>query len=146
MRLIRFATAFALAVSLSFALDGPEWFPTRIVNIEYPLLALQSQTQGAVKIRCGVRADGSVIECKVLSGRLLLAGAVFARIGEWKFRRGPLTASQPPEAVILTFNFRLEEPPVTSTSRHEATFIFEYPDTATIVSHATLLNPIMRGH
>lgn len=139
MKLSRFATAFVLAVSLCHAQDATEWIPSRIVSIDYPLLALQSQTQGVVKIRCRVRADGSAIDCKLISGPPLLARSVSARIGEWRFRHAPLSASQPSGTVILTFNFRLEEPPVTSP--REATFIFEYPDAATILSH-----PILRDH
>src|SRR4051812_17918646 len=95
--------------SACHAEDAAVWTPARIVNIDYPLLALQSRTHGPVEIECMLADDGSVSSAKIRSGSALLGRAVLERIGEWRFRASSSAAPKSPAAVTLTFTFQLEE-------------------------------------
>ncbi len=126
-------------VSPFYGQDGAMWVPARVVNIEYPLLALQSRTQGAVSIECVIAADGSVSTAKVVSGSPLLGGAVLSRIGEWRFRLASgASAAQPPSTVTMTVNFVLEKPVMVQP---KTKFIYDYPNDVTVVSQ-----PLRRTH
>src|SRR5947207_15751927 len=57
--------------SACHAEDAAVWTPARIVNIDYPLLALQSRTHGPVEIECILAGDGSVSSAKIRSGSAL---------------------------------------------------------------------------
>lgn len=119
--------------------QGPTWIPARLVSIDYPLLALQSRTEGVVKVECAIAPDGSVSTAKIASGSPLLGGAVLARIGEWRFRREAGAASVHPEATVtITFQFVLEKAIVVQS---KTKFVFDYPDTATVISQ-----PLRRTH
>src|SRR5215467_12355577 len=93
----------ALILPLPFILDGQHtavWVPARVVNVEYPLLGLQSRTSGSVRIQCDIASDGSVESAKILSGSRLLGEAVIQRIGEWRFRPDSATTSPPSPATV----------------------------------------------
>jgi|DewCreStandDraft_4_1066084.scaffolds.fasta_scaffold89701_1 TonB family protein len=128
---------FMCTVAL-FSWTGPDarWVPARVVSIEYPLLALQSRTQGIVMVRCAIASDGTVSEAKITSGSILLGEAVLQRISEWRFRS--TNASTPTDGVILTFNFVLEQPAQTTP---RTKFVYDYPYNTTIISQ-----PVLRSH
>jgi TonB family protein len=127
----RIGILFFLVTSILLADGDVIWVPEHMVSIEYPLLALQSQMVGVVKVSCMLREDGSLTDAKVLSGPLLLGHAVLGRIGEWRFRRVGGSSPPPPAAVTLTFTFRLDGPPV---GRTKTKFVYDYPFDVTIVS------------
>lgn len=117
--------------------DAPGWIPSRIVGIDYPLLALQSRTHGPVEIECILASDGSVSSAKILSGSPLLGRAVLDRLSEWQFR-ATSSGLQQPAVVTLTLMFRLEEQAV---SAPKTKFVYEYPYTVTVTSQ-----PLLRSH
>lgn len=136
MRICR-ATSFVILTiaSICHAEDDAVWTPARIVNIDYPLLALQSRTHGPVEIECILAGDGSVSSAKIRSGPPLLGRAVLERIGEWRFRAASNAAAKSPAAVTLTFTFQLEEQAV---STPKTKFVYEYPYNVTVTSQPTL--------
>jgi TonB family protein len=71
------------------------WIPTRMVGIDYPVLAQQSRTHGVVKVACTIASDGTVSSAKITSGSLLLGASIQERISQWKFRFTPAGASKP---------------------------------------------------
>src|SRR5262249_20175398 len=108
--------------SACYSEEAPGWTPSRIVGIDYPLLALQSRTHGPVEIECTLAGDGSVSSAKIRSGSPVLGRAVLDRLSEWRFRA--TSASVQPAVVTLTFMFRLEEQAV---STPKTKFVYEYP-------------------
>jgi len=117
--------------SILGAADDVLWIPKHIVSVEYPLLALQSRMNGVVKIACALQRDGTLTECKPLSGPLLLAHAAMGKLSEWRFQ--PIPGTTPPTSTpaVLTFEFRLSGPAV---SRPRTTFVYDHPFQALIVS------------
>ena len=128
------ATAI-LFLTMSCFGQGGGWLPSRIVSVDYPLLALQSRTTGTVTIRCVVELDGLVSSCSLLSGNPVFSGSIFASVRGWKF--SPRLPADPKSSsdVTLTFEFRIEEPP---KARPQTTFVFLYPYNAEVVGHAVL--------
>jgi TonB family protein len=139
MRHYRVAALLILTIaSACHAEDVTGWTPARIVNIDYPLLALQSRTHGSVEIECILAGDGSVSNAKIRSGSTLLGRAVLERIGEWRFRAASNTASKSPALVTLTFTFQLDEQAV---SVPKTKFVYEYPYNVIVTSQ-----PMHRSH
>jgi TonB family protein len=139
MTLYRAAALLILTIgSACHAEDAPAWTPSRIVGIDYPLLAVQSRTHGPVEIECILAGDGSVSSAKIRSGSTLLGRAVLDRLSEWRFRATSASALQQPAVVTLTFMFRLEEQAV---SAPKTKFVYEYPYTVTVTSQ-----PMLRSH
>jgi TonB family protein len=108
-----------------------------VVNIEYPLLALQSRTEGSLTVECLIASDGSVSSAKLLAGSPPLGSAVLSRIGEWRFR---LISEKSPEPsrITMTFTFALERSVV---QQPKVKFIYDFPYDVTVISQ-----PVRRTH
>jgi TonB family protein len=81
------------------------WIPTRMVGIDYPVLAQQSRTHGVVKVACTIASDGTVSSAKITSGSLLLGASILERISQWKFdslRQAPPSLPVPPRGMPRT--------------------------------------------
>ena len=110
----------------------------RLVGLRYPPIATQAQIQGDVKVFCKIGADGKVEGTEAVSGHPILAKAARENASQWLFE---VPAGNPPQewTFALTHRFRLEgeceAPSCTST------FVFEYPDSITVLSPAPHWNP-----
>ena len=110
--------------------------PTRVVAVEYPLLAVQARIQGTVKLEISFDQGGGVTDVRILedvetASKTLLAAAAKTNVSTWKFSTSPKQTTA--RRAMVTYVFRLEG--VTSGKRNES-FVFDYPGTATLVSEA----------
>lgn len=123
--------------SAAIALSG-EWTPSRFVAIDYPLLGVQSDTAGVVKIECNLRDNGLVDTARVKSGSVLLGRHALKSVASWRFRYEGVAASGDSRVAVLIFEFKLTKAaPGPPTSRFE----YVYPDRFIITS-----NRLLRTH
>src|SRR5436309_1189734 len=90
------ALIILMIASACHADDAAVWTPARIVNIDYPLLALQSRTHGPVEIECILAGDGSVSSAKIRSGSALLGRAVLEGLVNGTFAPLPVLLQNHP--------------------------------------------------
>jgi len=79
------------------------------VKPEYPRLALQTRTQGAVVLHAIIGRDGTIASLQVASGHPMLVPAAIDAVRQWRYR--PYTLSGEPIEVetSITVNFVLEK-------------------------------------
>lgn len=121
-----------LSITTAFTADPGVWLATRIVSIEYPLLGLQSRTEGSVIAKCTIGDDGSITTARITSGPLLLGNAVLSRLPGWRFKSRTQMAGAGKQSLNLTFIFRLDD----SVRGPGTVFIFESPYTSIITASA----------
>jgi|GEM_PF-5478855 len=124
-----------LITGLALGSENPNWIPSRIVSIDYPLLAIQSKTYGNVEIECVLRRDGTVENARVVSGSQLLGNFIVRGIREWKFM--PNTIGPNPSAGLLSlyFEYKLGEG---ADGNPKSSFVYDYPNHFTISSKSLL--------
>ena len=44
------------------SLYSQDWFPTKIVGVEYPAVAIAARIQGAVKVKCVLDPEGDLAD------------------------------------------------------------------------------------
>jgi protein TonB len=73
----------------------------------YPLLAVQTHTQGAVVLRAIISKDGSVAELQLVSGHPLLVKAAMDAVRQWRYRPTLLNGEPVEVDTTITVAFRL---------------------------------------
>ena len=73
----------------------------------YPLLAIQTHTQGDVVLRAIISKDGSVAELQVVSGHPLLVRAAMDAVRQWRYRPTFLDGEPVEVDTTITVIFRL---------------------------------------
>lgn len=79
----------------------------RRIEPRYPALAIQTRTQGTVKLQAIIAADGSIERLQTLSGHPLLVPAALHAVRQWRYR--PTLLSGNPVSVVtqIEVHFRL---------------------------------------
>ena len=98
---------------------------------DYPESARRARITGIVVVRAGVDKEGSVVSA-TSDGPEALRDPAERNCKEWRFSPGEV------REIKITYDFRLEEPKV--SSRPTADVSFDLPDKVTITSHALLAN------
>jgi protein TonB len=73
----------------------------------YPLLAIQTRTQGDVVLRAIIGKDGSVAELQVVSGHPLLVKAAMDAVRQWRYKPTLLNGEPVEVDTTITVSFRL---------------------------------------
>jgi TonB family protein len=110
-------------------------------ELEYPLLAAQSGTEGIVTVRCELEKDGQVRAVKVLSGPRILADAAAANALKWRF---PEPKAQKDTEIILTYDFQLRG--TTRESRSNSAFVFNSPNHIIVSTRRPYITPSSRSN
>jgi protein TonB len=79
----------------------------RKVQPQYPPLAKQTRTQGAVVIDCVVDKQGNVTQVKLVSGHPLLVEAALQAVRQWKYQPTLLNGEPVAVEMIVTVTFTL---------------------------------------
>jgi TonB family protein len=122
--------AILLVAGCCFSQDA--WQVQRLVALtQYPMLPRMANIQGTVELRCSIADDGTVNECRVISGHPLLNGVAIGNLKSWTFKRAPGTHSAASE-VTMIYNFELSGAAVRVDPKIE--FSFELPNHVKFVS------------
>lgn len=109
--------------------------PVRLESLSYPLLALQSRTQGAVSVECQLSSTGEVTDTRIISGPKLFHAPVVANVQKWRFARLETTDST---FIVLRYEFKLEG---VTEGVPKGSFVYEHPYRVTVTSEAPHLQP-----
>jgi TonB family protein len=74
---------------------------------DYPAQALQSKLQGAVLLQIWIRKDGTVRDLEVANGPLLLCGAAYNAVKQWRYKPFQMNGQSVEAKTYVTVNFRL---------------------------------------
>ena len=135
MRLGIFLLSYCLS-GVSQALLAEGWKPLRVVGLDYPAIARGTALEGTVVVECRLDKKGKVTAADVRfesrSNRTLesLRDAAIENATKWRFMKTAGSVIQGSGA-MLKYQFKLRGT-TRSTPRQE--FIFEYPDTVTVIS------------
>lgn len=77
------------------------------VEPEYPEEARVAGIQGPVVLEVHIRADGSVKQCKIVSGEPVLASAAMTAVSQWRFKPHRVNGQPVEMQTTITLNFRL---------------------------------------
>ena len=77
------------------------------VQPDYPILARETQTSGAVVIDCVIDEHGNVVRMKVISGKPLLIKAAFDAVKQWKYAPTLLNGTPIPVEMSVVVHFNL---------------------------------------
>jgi TonB family protein len=130
----------ALSILMFFdvaVLPAQDWLPTRIVGIDYPVLAIQAGISGTVRIKCILDEDGKVLSAEILGVgpsngiRSLLAPAAQQNALRWVFSKSNPVAQQQ-RSTVITYDFRFEANPNPNYLRSR--FIFDFPQSVHIIA------------
>jgi TonB family protein len=101
-------------------------------SLKYPVLALQTNYQGAVVVRVKLDSDGKVAEATAISGHKLLIPDCLANARKWRFQPN---ASH---AAVIVYNFRLRYGKCKPAGKF---FTLETPNFATITGCGIMVQP-----
>jgi len=120
-------TVTLLAIAASWGNTDQDG-PLRVVSLHYPCLALKGRVQGAVRVQCAIREDGTCPDVKPVAGHPLLLQSALENLKKWRYK-----PSARPRSVLVEYRFvigtaakSVYEPDVVST--------FDSPNTVTIVA------------
>jgi periplasmic protein TonB len=77
------------------------------IEPRYPILAIQTRTQGSVRLRAIISRDGRITSLKVISGHPLLVQAALDAVGQWRYRPTLLSGEPAEVETFITVFFRL---------------------------------------
>ncbi len=78
----------------------------RRVEPRYPPIAVQTRTQGVVRIECIIGADGRVTNMQVVGGPALLVQAAMDAVRQWRYR--PTMLNGDPVEVVMRIDVRFQ--------------------------------------
>ena len=78
------------------------------IEPRYPTLALETRTQGTVRLRAIISRDGRITALEVLSGHPLLVQAALDAVRQWRYRPTMLNGEPVEVETSITVYFRLE--------------------------------------
>ena len=119
------------------AVSAQDWSPTRIVAIDYPVLAIQAAIAGTVEVKCTLEPTGKVLSTEIVNAtgtngtRDLLGKAAQQNVSQWVFSRSS-SSKESPQTVIITYDFKFEmkQDPAYLRSR----FIFDFPGSVHVIA------------
>jgi TonB family protein len=120
------------------------WEPSKVVGMEYPVIAIQSRIQGVIRVRCALDESGRVasVEIAEMSGskgaREILGAPALENAAKWIFRNNDPNL-EAPRFVSLSYNFRLE--PRSNPRYLKSDFVFEYPQSIIITAEIPFPQP-----
>jgi len=79
------------------------------IDPQYPFLALQTKTQGTVRLHAIINRDGRITSLDVLSGHPLLVKAALDAVREWRYRPTLLNGEPVEIETSITVIFRIGE-------------------------------------
>ena len=119
-------------------LTAQDWLPTRIVGIDYPVLAIQARISGRVRIKCLLDENGKVLSTEILelSGtskglRDLLGKAAQENAAQWSFSRSTSVKEEQP-SIVITYDFEFQTKANPAYLRSK--FIFDFPHSVHVVA------------
>ncbi len=116
-------------------LHSQDWMPSRIVGIDYPVLAIQARIAGTVKIKCILDEDGKVVSTEILDvagtkgTRELLGKAAQDNAMKWVFGRQNLREQR---SALINYHFEFEVRP--SPAYLRSRFIFDFPQSVRVIA------------
>jgi TonB family protein len=75
------------------------------IEPRYPILAIQTKTQGPVRLRAIISRDGRITSLEVISGHPLLVQAALDAVGQWRYRPTLLTGEPVEVETFITVFF-----------------------------------------
>lgn len=123
-----------MTVGAAYGAESEAIYPVRVESVPYPILALQSRTQGEVVINCRISRDGSVLTAEIISGPHIFSQAVLDNARRWKFR----SVQGQGGSVSLVYSFTIEG---TTVGIPRSSFVYEHPNRVTVISEAPYLTP-----
>ena len=78
------------------------------IEPRYPPLALETRTQGTVRLRAIISRDGRITALEVISGHPLLVQAALEAVRQWRYRPTLLNGEPVEVETSITVNFQLE--------------------------------------
>ena len=78
------------------------------IEPRYPPLALETRTQGTVRLRAIISSDGRITALEVISGHPLLVQAALEAVRQWRYRPTLLNGEPVEVETSITVNFQLE--------------------------------------
>lgn len=75
----------------------------------YPFIAIQTRTEGTVRLRAIISRDGRISELQVLSGPPLLVQAALDAVRQWRYRPTYLNGEPVEVETSITVIFRLQQ-------------------------------------
>jgi periplasmic protein TonB len=82
---------------------------TSRVEPRYPVIAIQTRTEGTVLLHAVISRDGRIAALEVLSGPPLLVQAAVDAVRQWRYRRTYLGGEPVEVDTSITVIFRLSE-------------------------------------
>jgi protein TonB len=79
------------------------------IEPQYPFLALQTKTQGTVRLHAIINREGRITSLDVLSGHPFLVRAALEAVREWRYRPTLLNGEPVEVETSITVIFRLHE-------------------------------------
>ena len=83
--------------------------PTLITRVDpkYPVLGIQTHTQGTVIVQAIIDEQGDVVEVKVVSGPPMLVSSALNAVRQWKYQPTYLNEQPVPVQLNVTVTFNL---------------------------------------
>lgn len=78
------------------------------IEPRYPPLAIETRTQGTVRLRAIISRDGRITALEVISGHPLLVQAALEAVRQWRYRPTLLNGEPVEVETSITVNFQLE--------------------------------------
>ena len=78
------------------------------IEPRYPPLALETRTQGTVRLRAIISRDGRITALEVISGHPLLVQAALEAVRQWRYRPTLLDGEPVDVETSITVNFQLD--------------------------------------
>jgi protein TonB len=79
------------------------------IEPRYPPIALQTKTEGTVRLHATISRDGSITALDVLSGHPFLVKAALDAVRQWRYRPTLLNGEPVEVETSITVIFRLRE-------------------------------------
>lgn len=137
-RNFRFAIAALTLIIWSPVVQGRVClFVSRLTAMDYPLLGVQSRTQGVVKLELKLDEHLAVKDVRVLSGAKLLARAAVVNARTWHFLDCAAEDQDQVKTVELEYRFVLSG----TALKPKGSFTYEHPFIVTIESQAQQAMP-----
>jgi len=119
-------SALVLLVTLG-ALRAETPTSTRIVPLDYPVIALSAVIQGEIELQAQVSSDGKVVSINATSGNPLLAAFAKKSLAEWRFTPCLSDGAICPASIVFAFVIEGQCP-----NRCKSEFRIDRPDHVTV--------------
>jgi TonB family protein len=117
----------ALALARLKGADSSGWCASNFQSLDYPVLALQAQIGGVVRIGANITPNGAVRDTRIVSGNRILGQAAIENVRKWRFMRCSSDSVKPTpreKEIEIVYDFELVG---VTTATAKTLFSYEHP-------------------